>query len=69
MCCNQRVSNYEIIQKIIKDELKNKLKVNTSIQFPNTFIDGYIKTEVIYDNEVINTTIEKIQRGSTMFSF
>lgn len=64
-----RITNYEAIQKIIKDELQKKLKVNTSIQFPGTFNDGYILTEVFYDEEKIYSNKNKISKGSTIFSF
>jgi len=63
----------EVVQKevyeIIKEELRNKLKVKTTIQFPQTFNNGYLKTEVIYDDEVINENVQTIKTGSTMFSF
>ena len=63
----------KIVQKevyeIIKEELKNKLKVKTTIQFPQTFNNGYLKTEVIYDDEVIHENVQTIKTGSTMFSF
>lgn len=63
----------DIIKKesaeIIKNELKNNLKVRTSIEFPHTFSNGYLKTEVIYDNEVIHTSTQTINSGSTAFSF
>ena len=68
MSINEK-NSYEIIQKIIKDELKNNLKVNTSIQFPAAFNDGYILTEVIYDNEIIYVNKNIISKGSTLFSF
>ena len=54
---------------IIKNEIKNNLKVRTSIKFPQTFNDGYLKTEVIYDDEVIHENTQAINRGSMMFSF
>ena len=60
---------YEAVQKIIKDELKNNLKVNTSIQFPSAFCNGYILTEVKYNDEVIYINKNNISKGSTMFSF
>ena len=69
MDLNEKVSNYEMIQKIIKDELKNNLKINTSIQFPSAFCDGYILTEVKYNDEVIYINKNNISKGSTMFSF
>jgi hypothetical protein len=63
----------KIVQKevyeIIKEELRNKLKVKTTIQFPQTFNNGYLKTEVIYDDEVIHENVQTIKTGSTMFSF
>jgi len=63
----------EVVQKevyeIIKEELRNKLKVKTTIQFPQTFNNGYLKTEVIYDDEVIHENVQTIKTGSTMFSF
>lgn len=63
----------DIIKKesaeIIKNELKNNLKVRTSIEFPHTFSNGYLKTEVIYDNEIIHTSTQTINSGSTAFSF
>ena len=54
---------------VIKNEIKNNLKVRTSIKFPQTFNDGYLKTEVIYDDEVIHENIQTINHGSMMFSF
>ena len=69
MSINEKNSNYEIIQKIIKDELKNNLKVNTSIQFPVAFSDGYILTEVKYNDEIIYVNKNIISKGSTLFSF
>jgi len=57
------------IYEIIKEELKNKLKVRTTIEFPHTFSDGYLKTEVIYDDEVIHENTQTIIAGSTAFSF
>ena len=63
----------EVVQKevyeIIKEELRNKLKVKTTIQFPQTFNNGYLKTEVIYDDEVIHENVQTIKTGSTIFSF
>ena len=63
----------DIIKKesveLIKNEIKNNLKVKTSIKFPQTFSDGYLKTEVIYDNEVIHESTQTINNGSMMFSF
>ena len=63
----------KIVQKevyeIIKEELKNKLKVKTTIQFPQTFNNGYLKTEVIYDDEVIHENVQTLKTGSTIFSF
>ena len=63
----------KIVQKevyeIIKEELRNKLKVKTTIQFPQTFNNGYLKTEVIYDDEVIHENVQTIKTGSTIFSF
>ena len=63
----------EVVQKevyeIIKKELRNKLKVKTTIQFPQTFNNGYLKTEVIYDDEVIHENVQTIKTGSTIFSF
>ena len=57
------------VYDIIKEELKNKLKVRTTIEFPHTFSDGYLKTEVIYDDEVIHENTQTIITGSTAFSF
>lgn len=57
------------VYDIIKEELKEKLKVRTTIEFPHTFSDGYLKTEVIYDNEVIHENTQTIMAGSTAFSF
>jgi len=57
------------VYEIIKEELKNKLKVKTTIEFPHTFSDGYLKTEVIYDDEVIHENTQTIMAGSTAFSF
>ena len=54
---------------IIKEELKNKLKVKTTIKFPRSFSEGSLVTEVIYDGETINTSIQKITTGSTIFAF
>lgn len=68
MCTNERINSSEIIKKLIKDELKKNLKVNTSIQFPMTFSDGYILTEVFYGDEKIYSNNSKISKGSTMFS-
>lgn len=55
--------------EIIKNELKNNLKVRTSIEFPHTFSNGYLKTEVIYDDEVIHESTQTINSGSMAFSF
>ena len=63
------IRNSDSISKIIKEELKNKLKVKTTIVFPQTFQDGNLITEVIYDNDVINTNIQKLSTRSTIFSF
>ena len=68
-CLNERTSTYDMVKLIIKDELKKNLKVNTSIQFPMTFNDGYILTEVFYDEEKIYSNNSKISKGSTIFSF
>ena len=57
------------VYDIIKEELKEKLKVRTTIEFPHTFSDGYLKTEVIYDDEVIHENTQTIMAGSTAFSF
>jgi len=57
------------VYDIIKEELKEKLKVRTIIEFPHTFSDGYLKTEVIYDDEVIHENTQTITAGSTAFSF
>lgn len=57
------------VYEIIKEELRNKLKVKTTIQFPQTFNNGYLKTEVIYDDEVIHENVQTIKTGSTIFSF
>ena len=57
------------VYDIIKEELKEKLKVRTTIEFPHTFSDGYLKTEVIYDDEVIHENTQTIIAGSTAFSF
>ena len=57
------------VYEIIKEELKNKLKVRTTIEFPHTFSDGYLKTEVIYDDEVIHENTQTITAGSTAFLF
>lgn len=57
------------VYDIIKEELKEKLKVRTTIEFPHTFSDGYLKTEVIYDDEVIQENTQTIMAGSTAFSF
>ena len=57
------------VYDIIKEELKKKLKVRTTIEFPHTFSDGYLKTEVIYDDEVIHENTQTITAGSTAFSF
>ena len=57
------------VYEIIKEELKEKLKVRTTIEFPHTFSDGYLKTEVIYDDEVIHENTQTITAGSTAFSF
>ena len=57
------------VDEIIKEELRNKLKVKTTIQFPQTFNNGYLKTEVIYDDEVIHENVQTIKTGSTIFSF
>lgn len=54
---------------VIKNEIKNNLKVRTSIKFPQTFSDGYLKTEVIYDDEVIHENTQTIKGGSMAFSF
>ena len=54
---------------IIKEELKNKLKVKTTIKFPRSFSEGSLVTEVIYDGETINTNIQKLTTGSTIFAF
>jgi len=54
---------------VIKNEIKNNLKVRTSIKFPQTFNDGYLKTEVIYDNEIIHESTQVIKGGSMAFSF
>ena len=63
----------QIVQKstpeIIKEELKNKLKVKTTIKFPHSFSDGSLVTEVIYGGETINTSIQKLTTGSTIFAF
>ena len=63
----------EVVQKevyeIIKKELRNKLKVKTTIQFPQTFNNGCLKTEVIYDDEVIHENVQTLKTGSTIFSF
>lgn len=55
--------------ELIKNELKNNLKVKTSIEFPHTFSSGYLKTEVIYDDEVIHTSTQILNSGSMSFSF
>jgi hypothetical protein len=57
------------VYDIIKEELKEKLKVRTTIEFPHTFSDGYLKTEVIYDDEVIHENTQTINSGSMAFSF
>ena len=57
------------VYDIIKEKLKENLKVRTTIEFPHTFSDGYLKTEVIYDNEVIHENTQTIMAGSTAFSF
>ena len=54
---------------IIKEELKNKLKVKTTIKFPHSFSEGSLVTEVIYDDEVIHKNTQIINAGSTAFSF
>ena len=76
MCLNFSINEEKvgkIVQKevyeIIKEELKEKLKVKTTIQFPQTFNNGYLKTEVIYDDEVIHENVQTIKTGSTIFSF
>ena len=55
--------------ELIKNELKKNLKVKTTIKFPQTFSDGYLKTEVIYDDEVIHENTQTIKGGSMAFSF
>ena len=63
----------QIIQRdtpnLIKEELKNKLKVKTTIKFPHSFSEGSLVTEVIYDDEVIHKNTQIINVGSTAFSF
>jgi len=59
----------EDVSDIIRDELKKNLKVRTTITFPQTFNNGCLLTEIIYDGEVINTETQIIAKGSTMFSF
>ena len=59
----------EYFNEKIKESLKENLKVCTYIQFPCAFNDGYVKTDVYFDDEIISTHKQNIRSGSTMLSF
>lgn len=59
----------QYILNIIKKEIKENLKIKTTITLPHSLVDGELVTEIIYDNEVINKEVQKIKLGSTIFSF
>ena len=47
----------------IKNLIKQHLKVKVEHQTPHTFVNGYLKVGIYWDNELINESIQKINQS------
>ncbi len=48
---------------VIKNIIKQHLKVKVEHQAPHTFNNGYVKVGIYWDNELINEDIQKIYQS------
>jgi len=59
----QLYSNKIMNENDIKNLIKQHLKVRVEHQTPHTFVDGYVKVGVYWDNELINESSQKIYQA------